>query len=520
MTNGDSSHAAVIQPAQPPPKEQLYTKNANMVYASFKQPKQWACPVGDTTLMDKLQHALHHIKVLESGNSKLYEDNSQLVAAISALNDRVAFSGASHNTQVLHLAELQEKLRHLAIELQATRNAYAHLEREHHFLSDKYARLKAAWGTGHVTQQQVPPATSHRAVSASYVQQGHNPMPENDSRIRIAQSQGQSRSTPVSPTSAISPGGMQGSLQQQQQDMHRRRSSEGGPQQPLRRAPTQNATTRPPNLPTPPPSTSLYRGPISPSGFPVHVPMQLPVGAFPPHPHSTSAAHPPVTHGPRSVFGPAMLPQGRHPAGQAAIYVPNFQGTKPDQHHGEVVDLARDRSAATHYMQGGPPTPPKSSSPQSVHSLKRSSSDFQASARQPGELKKPRMEGGAQKEAGEPTTAGADTPNQNRPTAPPSSIAPLSGGADCPSNTKSAGSDSDENIRSYEECVNLIFEKDADVDDGVFCGLCFDRYEAKMIPEPPDVLIQPEFDSLVKHCMTMHPTAWQDLRNRKDLEKK
>lgn len=41
-----------------------------------------------------------------------------------------------------------------------------------------------------------------------------------------------------------------------------------------------------------------------------------------------------------------------------------------------------------------------------------------------------------------------------------------------------------------------------------------DRYEAKMILEPPDVLIEPNFDFLVRHCMTMHPTVWDDLRRK------
>ncbi|KAG8218551.1 hypothetical protein J3R82DRAFT_4192 [Butyriboletus roseoflavus] len=69
-------------------------------------------------------------------------------------------------------------------------------------------------------------------------------------------------------------------------------------------------------------------------------------------------------------------------------------------------------------------------------------------------------------------------------------------------------------VGSYQDCVNLIFEKDADVENGVFCGLCLDRYEAKMIPEPPDILVQPDFDFLVRHCMTMHPTVWDYLRRK------
>ncbi|KIL00494.1 hypothetical protein PAXRUDRAFT_38962, partial [Paxillus rubicundulus Ve08.2h10] len=120
-------------------------------------------------LTEKLQQALRHIKVLETHQAKLYQDNCQLVAAVSMLNERLSFSGASHSAQALHFAEVQANLRtseasraklsgkyqdmlasvsagsphqYLSVELQGTRNAYVQLDREYNILRGKYARLK------------------------------------------------------------------------------------------------------------------------------------------------------------------------------------------------------------------------------------------------------------------------------------------------------------------------------------------------------------------------------------------
>lgn len=73
-----------------------------------------------------------------------------------------------------------------------------------------------------------------------------------------------------------------------------------------------------------------------------------------------------------------------------------------------------------------------------------------------------------------------------------------------------------EGLRSQEECVELIFERDAEVENGIYCEACLSRYEAGMIPDPPNVLVDPDLDFLIKHCMTVHPTLWEDLRQRND----
>ncbi|KAF8842772.1 hypothetical protein BDN67DRAFT_332193 [Paxillus ammoniavirescens] len=130
MTNGGSAPnaQAVTQLAHSPPKEQLsqvyndaHTVNQPQPSKPGEIPTLSTNPSNGRTpelvddmvsnLTEKLQQALRHIKVLETHQTKLYEDNCQLVAAVSMLNERLLFSGASHSTQVLHFAEVQGKLR-------------------------------------------------------------------------------------------------------------------------------------------------------------------------------------------------------------------------------------------------------------------------------------------------------------------------------------------------------------------------------------------------------------------------
>ncbi|KAG8218552.1 hypothetical protein J3R82DRAFT_4193 [Butyriboletus roseoflavus] len=133
------------------------------------------------SLPEKYQDALRHIHTLETHNAKLYDDNCRLVNAANMLNDRLAFFGAPQNTQVLRLADMQERLRtseanrasinrkyqdllhcvsagstqrHIDGELQAMRNAYASLDREYHLLGDKYVRLQALADHSRVAHQQ------------------------------------------------------------------------------------------------------------------------------------------------------------------------------------------------------------------------------------------------------------------------------------------------------------------------------------------------------------------------------
>lgn len=105
----------------------------------------------------------------------------------------------------------------------------------------------------------------------------------------------------------------------------------------------------------------------------------------------------------------------------------------------------------------------------------------------------------------------SDTAVGSNPTSP-SSITPSSAQEQTP------GPPSGDNLRSVEACVYMIYEPDAEVVDGYFCGRCLDRYDNGMIPEQPDVLVNPKFEDLFMHCTQEHPTIWEDLRHRRDLE--
>lgn len=107
----------------------------------------------------------------------------------------------------------------------------------------------------------------------------------------------------------------------------------------------------------------------------------------------------------------------------------------------------------------GKQIPPPTSSNSSPRPPKRPNSELQTSVSPGGEHKKPRIEG----EVDRPTTISADAYPTNKILFSPDSTDPRN---ECKLSVP------DSNVRSYQECVNLIFEKDADVEDGVFCGRC------------------------------------------------
>jgi hypothetical protein len=105
----------------------------------------------------------------------------------------------------------------------------------------------------------------------------------------------------------------------------------------------------------------------------------------------------------------------------------------------------------------------------------------------------------------------SDTAVGSNPTSP-NSVTPS------PAQDPPGAPPSGDNLRPVEACVYLIYEQDAEVINGYFCGRCLDRFEMKMIPEQPDVLVNPEFEDLLMHCTQEHPTIWEDLRHKRDLE--
>lgn len=108
-------------------------------------------------------------------------------------------------------------------------------------------------------------------------------------------------------------------------------------------------------------------------------------------------------------------------------------------------------------------------------------------------------------------TTPSDTAVGSNPTSP-SSVTPS------PAQAKTSGPSSGDDLRPVEACVYMIYEPDAEVAGGIFCGRCLDRFEMKMIPEQPDVLVNPKIEDLLMHCTQEHPTVWEDLRHKRDLE--
>lgn len=127
----------------------------------------------------------------------------------------------------------------------------------------------------------------------------------------------------------------------------------------------------------------------------------------------------------------------------------------------------------------------------------------------------------------------SDTVGSN-PTSPasagPSPPTPLAGDK----GTVPRGKD---DTRSVEDCIFMIYEPDAEIADGYFCGRCLsvnihfrnsrlmtlilitsDRFEARMLLDAPEVLIRPKLEDLFMHCTKEHPTIWDDLRSKRDLD--
>lgn len=160
-----------------------------------------------------------------------------------------------------------------------------------------------------------------------------------------------------------------------------------------------------------------------------------------------------MIHDPHTLSGlPAVSPP-RHLVEQGASEPPKA-AIHLRQRSGEITDTINSGPVPC-----GKQIPAPVSLKPSPRPSKRPNSELQASTSPEGERKKPRVEG----EADRPTTINADT-------YPPDKIPSHPASTDPQSDHKLSVSGSD--VRSYQDCVHLIFEKDADVENGVFCGLC------------------------------------------------
>lgn len=198
-------------------------------------------------------------------------------------------------------------------------------------------------------------------------------------------------------------------------------------------------------LPTPPPSAHPPGGQISPTGFSAHA--AAPAGSI------SLPRHAQMNHDPRTLSGLSVTTPSRHLAEQGA-----------SEQLKAAIRLRRPSSEITGTNNNGPvscgeqflvPASLKSS----PRPPKRPNSELQTHTSPGEERKRSRIEGIADR----PTTTNASTYPVNKLLSPQASTNPHS-------DRKLSVSSSD--VRSYQDCVNVIFEKDADVENGLFCGLC------------------------------------------------
>lgn len=496
-----------------------------------KQSSIITTPPGPPNADRALHHALLNVRELESQNAKLYEDNRRLAAAVHMLNERHVFLSKPQVAQLQQLTYLQELVRNieadrlrttrqhqdllsslangtapqlLVSQLQQSRAEYTHLLKEYNFLLDKHTKLKVHLSMVNPAQppSHVPPGAPVPVVPSSHA--ASFPRPDIPSRDVPP-----IHSPPVSPTSPYH----SFPLPRQAIQNVGRRSFDGFVQ---RQTPSMHGQHPVASLPTPPSSASM----TVPAGPPLHTPLR-PVTT---HPMKPPVHIPPLPSGPRIMSAPATLPQGYHPF---------LQGPKPVRGPHEIVDLTKAES--TPPIPDAIPRPGQSSSSTSMSpsispsSFKRSSSALGTPESPEAGLKRSRIEGCDQSTPDnrvanvfsppnqdlKPETNTADNvilPHSQAPSLSPSAVVDQQGDQPTPL--------SDKDLRPAEECVHMIFENDAQVENGVFCDPCLSRYEAGMLSEPPAILVNPHPDSLMNHCMTIHPTLWDDLRHRRDLTEK
>lgn len=159
-----------------------------------------------------------------------------------------------------------------------------------------------------------------------------------------------------------------------------------------------------------------------------------------------------MTHDPRTLSGLPAVTQSRHLIQQGASE--QHKAATPCQRSGEITTMTSNEPVPCGKQITAPsllkssPRPPK-----------RPNSQLPTSPILERKHKNPRIEG----EADGPTTIDVDTCSANKILSPPASTYHHD-------DRKLSVPDSD--VRSYQDCVDLIFEKDADVENGVFCGLC------------------------------------------------
>lgn len=521
-------------------------------------------------MMEKLQQATQLAQSLQEDNGKLYQDNCRLAAAFQMLKERTTHLLATPNTQLQQFSFMQERIRtleseritlarqnqeillsvnkgtshqHLVEELDRMRAHANRVCRDMQILQDKYAMatqrspgvLSPSNSVPQIYQPRIP-TPSDRRVSvegAPRLQPSHLPQQQFQQE---AQHSRQMRPQVQQPIPSHQ-------LQHVYQAHAQRKVSESvqNPYPPQQLFPMSKKYNLPPPASAPPIlgarlPAEYTRTPSVLAPVNLNRPQQPPFTH--PHMHTSQTVC-------RDISAP-LVPFELHPKLHAATSRPTLSVdlTGEDERMAEQVrggradkpnDLKRTVSAVdgsmaqdtelTKRQRTAEPTqlpqdaivnlnPEPAASPDTVVGSKPTSP---VSPSLPAPLAQETMSAASAGQVGvtNDEVAIAATPSDtavgSNPTSP-SSVTPS------PAQEKTSGPSSGDNLRPVEACVYMIYEPDAEVADGYFCGRCLDRFEMKMIPEQPDVLVNPKFEDLFMHCTQEHPTVWEDLRHKRDLE--
>ncbi|KAG2060144.1 hypothetical protein BDR06DRAFT_1002667 [Suillus hirtellus] len=534
------------------------------------------------TIMDKLKQTTQLVRSLQEDNGKLYQDNCRLAVTIQMLEERIAHHSANPNTQMQQFSMMQERIRtlesdrialarknqdilfsvnkgtshqHLVQELDRMRVYTSRVCRDIQMLKDKCAMATQSResSSGVLRSNSVPQIAQPRVPTPSDVHQ-RRVSAEDAPRLHPSRLPQQQFQQQVQPSRQMRPQVQHALPPHQLQHVHQahaqRRVSDGvqnpyPPQQPF---PTlqgwkHSPPAHSPSVPPPPmfrarsPTEFVHRPSIS---APVNTnrPQQPPLT----HPHTLTSQ----TVYRNGTASAPLVPFNLHPklhtvtsrptlfvdmTGEDERVTEQAGGSLADQPSGlkrtnsaidgsvvqDIESIKRQRT--TEPTQSPEDTivnvnpEPKPSSPDTVIGSKPTSPvspSLPAPLQEKVDAAITGQVGVASDEVSIPFTP-SDTAVGSNPTSP-SSITPS------PAQEQTPGPPSGDNLRSVEACVYMIYEPDAEVVDGYFCGRCLDRYDNHMIPEQPDVLVNPKFEDLFMHCTQEHPTIWEDLRHRRDLE--
>ncbi|KAG1890588.1 uncharacterized protein F5891DRAFT_1070939 [Suillus fuscotomentosus] len=510
-----------------------------------------------------LRNKLQQIGKSNQDNGKLYQDNCRLAVTIQILEERIAHHSTNPNTQMQQFSMMQDRIRtletdrlalarknqdillsvnkgtshqHLVQELDRMRVYASRVCRDIQMLKDKCAMAtqsgESSDSVSQIAQPRVPtPSDVHqRRVSAEGAPRLH---PSRLPQQQFQQQAQPSRQMRPQVQHTLPPH----QLQHAHQAHAQRRVSDGvqnpyAPPQPL---PTLQGWKHSPPAHSPPahsppaPAPPMFRA-RSPTEFAHKPSASAPVNTNRPqqphftHPHTLTSQ----TIYRNGTASAPLVPFNLHPklhtvTSRPTLFTEQAGGSLADQPSGlkrknSAIDgsVVQDiewikRQRTTESTQSPEDTivnvnpEPKPSSPDTVIGSKPTSPvspSLPALLQEKTDAASTGQVGAASDEVSIPFTP-SDTAVGSNPTSP-SSITPS------PAQEQTPGPPSGDNLRSVEEYAEVV--------DGYFCGRCLDRYDNGMIPEQPDALVNPKFEDLFMHCTQEHPTIWEDLRHRRDLE--